>query len=143
MNARSLRAVLGAVTVCFLAAAGTSCSSESTESPHAAETTNTVNLGIPTSAPLNGPEPGSFRTINLPSGRSFILSVPKDYSGDKKWPIVLAFHGWGQSAENLRGYSRLDAADAIMIFPEGKKKAWSPAPYALSLIHISEPTRPY
>jgi len=56
--------------------------------------------------------------------------VPKDYKGEKKWPIVLAFPGWGQSAENLRGYSRLDAADAITIFAEGKKKAWSPAPYA-------------
>nr|WP_297553296.1 PHB depolymerase family esterase [uncultured Corynebacterium sp.] len=66
----------------------------------------------------------------MPSGRSFILSVPKDYTGDKKWPIVLAFPGWGQSAENLRGYSRLDAADAITVFAEGKKKAWSPAPYA-------------
>ncbi|WP_285440142.1 PHB depolymerase family esterase [Corynebacterium tuberculostearicum] len=66
----------------------------------------------------------------MPSGRSFILSVPKDYTGEKKWPMVLAFPGWGQSAENLRGYSRLDAADAITVFAEGKKKAWSPAPYA-------------
>lgn len=130
MNARSLRVVLGAVAVCFLAFAGTSCSSQSADSPNPADSTDTVNLGIPTSAPLSGPEPGSYSTINLPSGRSFILSVPKDYSGDKRWPIVLAFHGWGQSAENLRGYSRLDAADAITIFPEGKKKAWSPAPYA-------------
>ena len=126
MNARSLRALVGAVAVIFLAVAGASCSADSPDSAPQAGPTETKNLGIPTSAPLSGPEPGSYTTVNLPSGRSFILSVPKDYTGDKKWPIVLAFPGWGQSA----GYSRLDAADAITIFAEGKKKAWSPAPYA-------------
>jgi len=130
MNARSLRALVGAVAVSFLAVAGASCSADSPDSAPQAVPTETKNLGIPTSAPLSGPEPGSYTTVNLPSGRSFILSVPKDYTGDKKWPIVLAFPGWGQSAENLRGYSRLDAADAITVFAEGKKKAWSPAPYA-------------
>ncbi len=130
MNARSLRVVLGAVAVSFLAVAGASCSADSPDSAPQAVPTETKNLGIPTSAPLSGPEPGSYTTVNLPSGRSFILSVPKDYTGEKKWPMVLAFPGWGQSAENLRGYSRLDAADAITVFAEGKKKAWSPAPYA-------------
>ena len=130
MNVRSLRALVGAVAVSFLAVAGASCSADSPDSAPQAVPTETKNLGIPTSAPLSGPEPGSYTTVNLPSGRSFILSVPKDYTGEKKWPIVLAFPGWGQSAENLRGYSRLDAADAITVFAEGKKKAWSPAPYA-------------
>lgn len=130
MNARSLRALVGAVAVSFLAVAGASCSADSRESAPQVVPTETKNLGIPTSAPLSGPEPGSYTTVNLPSGRSFILSVPKDYTGEKTWSMVLAFPGWGQSAENLRGYSRLDAADAITVFAEGKKKAWSPAPYA-------------
>ena len=130
MNVRSLRALVGAVAVSFLAVAGASCSADSPDPAPQAVPTETKNLGIPTSAPLSGPEPGSYTTVNLPSGRSFILSVPKDYTGEKKWPIVLAFPGWGQSAENLRGYSRLDAADAITVFAEGKKQAWSPAPYA-------------
>ncbi|MBK4152537.1 feruloyl esterase [Corynebacterium macginleyi] len=61
-----------------------------------------------------------------------MLSLPENYTAQKEWPVVLAFHGWGQSAESLRGYSRLDAAQAITVFPTGENKAWSPAPYAVT-----------
>lgn len=137
MSRSLLRATLSTAVLCCVAVMSVACAhneeasdaavvNESTQSPGSAA----AQLGLPTSAPLNGPEPGSYMTINLPSGRSFILSLPENYTAQKKWPVVLAFHGWGQSAESLRGYSRLDAAQAITVFPTGKNKAWSPAPYA-------------
>ena len=137
MSRKPVRVTLSTAVLCCLAALGVSCANNEEETDSAVPSKSTQShgsaasqLGIPTSAPLRGPKPGSHTTINLPSGRSFILSVPENYTAQKQWPVVLAFHGWGQSAENLRGYSRLDAAQAITVFPTGKKKAWSPAPYA-------------
>ncbi|MDO5031628.1 PHB depolymerase family esterase [Corynebacterium sp.] len=89
-------------------------------------------LGIPLSAPLVGPEPGETKVINLPSGRQFRLHVPKDYDPEKKWPVVLLFHGWKESAEKIQNYSQMDAAEAILAYPLGKDAAWSPAPYAVT-----------
>lgn len=88
------------------------------------------NLGMPTSAPLVGPEPGTSKTINLASGRSFILHVPEDYTPQKTWPVVLAFHGWKETAGMMKRYSELSAAQAITVFPSGEERAWAPAPYA-------------
>ena len=90
----------------------------------------TYDLGLPTSAPLAGPEPGSSQTINLASGRKFILHVPSSYQPGKKWPVVLAFHGWKETAEMMQRYTELDAADAIVAYPAGEDRAWAPAPYA-------------
>lgn len=87
-------------------------------------------LGIPTSAPLVGPPPGESKTINLPTGRNYILHVPEDYEEEKQWPVVLVFHGFGDTAANTQRYSRMDSAEAIVAYPQGKEKAWSPAPYA-------------
>ncbi len=86
----------------------TAVSSESEANP------GTYDLGLPTSAPLAGPEPGSSQTINLASGRKFILHVPSSYQPGKKWPVVLAFHGWKETAEMMQRYTELDAADAIV-----------------------------
>ena len=90
----------------------------------------TYDLVLPTSAPLAGPEPGSSQTINLASGRKFILHVPSSYQPGKKWPVVLAFHGWKETAEMMQRYTELDAADAIVAYPAGEDRAWAPAPYA-------------
>ena len=102
----------------------TAVSSESEANP------GTYDLGLPTSAPLAGPEPGSSQTINLASGRKFILHVPSSYQPGKKWPVVLAFHGWKETAEMMQRYTELDAADAIVAYPAGEDRAWAPAPYA-------------
>ncbi|MDY3127934.1 MAG: alpha/beta hydrolase-fold protein [Corynebacterium sp.] len=85
---------------------------------------------MPTSAPISGPGLGESKTINLSSGRTYILSVPADYSPEKSWPVVLAFHGWKESARAMAKYSELSAAEALVAFPQGKDSAWAPAPYA-------------
>ena len=59
------------------------------------------SLGIPAFSPLAGPEPGESKTINLPSGRTFILHVPENYDPSRAWPVVLSFHGWGETASQM------------------------------------------
>lgn len=110
----------------------TSLSGEDTITPtsEANAASETRNLGLPKSAPLVGPEPGESKTINLASGRSFILHVPENYEPGKKWPVVLAFHGWKETAGMMQRYTELNAADAIMVYPSGVERAWAPAPYA-------------
>ncbi|WP_259466255.1 alpha/beta hydrolase family esterase [Corynebacterium macginleyi] len=139
ISRRPVRATLSFAVLCCVAVLSVACAHNEEASDAAVVNKSTQShgsaasqLGIPTSAPLSGPEPGSHMTINLSSGRSFILSLPENYTAQKEWPVVLAFHGWGQSAESLRGYSRLDAAQAITVFPTGENKAWSPAPYAVT-----------
>lgn len=90
------------------------------------------SLTIPTSSPLTGPEPGQFKKIKMASGRTFILQLPADYDPSKQWPLVLAFHGWKETAEAMHEYSHFSAAEAIVVFAQGEDKAWAPAPYATS-----------
>ncbi|APT93709.1 feruloyl esterase [Corynebacterium phocae] len=58
------------------------------------------------------------------------MHLPKDYSPQQKWPVVLAFHGWKEQAEAIEDYTQLNAAQAIMVYPQGVEGAWAPAPYA-------------
>lgn len=88
------------------------------------------SLALPTSSPIVGPAPGSFKRINLASGRNFLVNLPQDYSDERAWPLVLAFHGWQETSWDMYSYTELGAAEAITVFPEGVDKAWAPAPYA-------------
>lgn len=87
-----------------------------------------------THAPSDGPiEAGDSERVELDVGeeeRSFILSVPEGYSNQQAWPVILAFHGYGETAEALQRYSLLDSSAALVIYGEGVGRAWSPAPYA-------------
>ena len=89
-------------------------------------------LGIPASPPIVGPDPGEMKRIRLASGREYLVNVPESYDGRQKWPLVLAFHGWKETANFIYEYTELSSAEAITVFPEGKKQAWAPAPYAES-----------
>lgn len=93
-------------------------------------TPNTSGLGIPKSSPISGPEPGETKRVKLPSGRSFLAHLPKDYDSEKKWPLLFAFHGYGQDDESMLTGTSFDESGAISVFPLGKDKAWAPAPYA-------------
>ncbi|APT86803.1 hypothetical protein CFL01nite_06520 [Corynebacterium flavescens] len=129
---KATRAWGGVISLCLLAAGIASCAKAEapTEAASAGQWNKASALGIPTSAPLVGPGPGESKTINLPSGRNYILHVPKDYSEDQQWPVVMVFHGLGDTAANTQAYSLLDSAEALVAYPQGIEKAWSPAPYA-------------
>lgn len=89
-------------------------------------------------SPLDGPiDPGQAGRIEVEVGgqqRSFLLHVPEGYSADQDWPLLLAYHGYGQDAEQLRQGTRLDSAAALVAYPEGEERAWAPAPYAVTTV---------
>lgn len=124
-----LRAV-AAVTATAALMAG--CSSQGTPERDATAPSSRerTDLGIPRSAPLDGPKPGSFTEINLPSGRTYVLAVPEDYDPAKKWPLLMSFHGWKETSWNNFKYTDFRHAEAISVYPQGKNGAWAPAPYA-------------
>lgn len=62
--------------------------------------------------------------------RSYLLSVPPGAKQRANLPMIFAFHGYGEDAASIRKYSRLDVADAIVVYLDGVGRAWAPAPYA-------------
>lgn len=83
--------------------------------------------------------PGSTASLSLPSGgrdRTYLVHVPSEYRQDHALPLVLAFHGRGQSGQIMQAQSGLSNLPAIVAYPEGvvsqpiDKRAWQGAPYA-------------
>lgn len=60
--------------------------------------------------------------------RPYHLSVP-DNSGDEI-DLIVALHRYGLSPDQLRQHSRLDKAEAIVVYPQGIGGAWATAPYS-------------
>ena len=80
--------------------------------------------------PWSGPETQN-RTIQVGQReRSYLLSVPSGAEQRSRLPMIFVFHGYGENAASIREYSRLDSADAIVVYLDGEKHAWAPAPYA-------------
>lgn len=83
--------------------------------------------------------PGSTADLTLPSGgrdRAYLLHLPADYRPGEALPLVVAFHGRGQSGEVMERQSGLSNLPAIVAYPDGVlsqptgKRAWESAPYA-------------
>lgn len=85
-------------------------------------------------SPIDGPiAPGSTGRLEVTAGdktRDFLLHVPEGYSQDQDWPLVLAFHGYKETPEELEKITHFDDAAALVAYPRGVQRAWSPAPYA-------------
>ncbi|WP_342319698.1 alpha/beta hydrolase family esterase [Corynebacterium mayonis] len=62
--------------------------------------------------------------------RTYIISIPPHYDALRALPLILVFHGYGESAEKIRNYSNLEKSTAIVVFMDGMDSAWAPAPYA-------------
>lgn len=91
------------------------------------------------SAPLRGaPRPGHNGRVQLKSGglnRQAVLHVPGDAlprqsQATRPKPLILAFHGYGQSGASMARFGDLAREGAIVAYPDGVDKAWSGAPYA-------------
>lgn len=107
-------------------------------------------LGIAIAGALVAPgiaaaEPGCGRPATsgpqtIDSGgreRSFQLSLPAGYDGTREWPVVLAFHGRGNTGAGTEAFSKLSTLPAIVAYPDGvvgtgdgDRRAWQGAPYA-------------
>lgn len=97
------------------------------EQPSIAVQTSPASPKTGTVAPA---ESGRIEIMVGDKERSFVLSVPEGYSDKQQWPVIFAFHGWGQTAQSMRSFSQFDRASAIIVYGEGVDDAWSPAPYA-------------
>ncbi len=55
--------------------------------------------------------------------RTYLVHVPKGYTGDKAWPVVIALHGLTDNAakmETMTGFDSLaDKAGFLVVYPEG------------------------
>lgn len=135
---RTLVLKMAGLASCLLLGSGLLTGCSTNESDHieqvAAPTTVTMPDRVPSSAPeISGPAPGEFAEIELRSSsrdRKFIISVPRGYSQGERWPVIFAFHGWGENAKMIHSYSNLDDSRAIVVYPQGVDNAWEGAPYA-------------
>jgi polyhydroxybutyrate depolymerase len=69
--------------------------------------------------------PGN-QTIQISSGglsRRYIIHIPPGYNDNKKWPVVIMFHGGGGTAKGAMwetGWAeKADQEDFLAVFPEG------------------------
>ncbi|WP_242504128.1 alpha/beta hydrolase family esterase [Promicromonospora panici] len=89
-----------------------------------------------------GQEPGSSVLRTLNSGgreRTAQLHLPDGYRSDRAWPVVLVFHGRGNTGAGTEAFSGLDALPAIVAYGngvvgtgDGDRQAWEGAPYSAS-----------
>ncbi|HAT1137417.1 TPA: esterase [Corynebacterium striatum] len=118
----------GAATIGF--ATGCSTTDEPGSGPHSVPT-HMVTASESAPLPASGStETGHYRTIELPTGRSFMAHVPDNYDPTKPAPVVMVFHGYKSDPSTIFQDTELYEANAITLFPAGKAQAWAPAPYA-------------
>ncbi len=61
--------------------------------------------------------------------REFIIHLPTSYAPDKKFPLVLIFHGGGGNNKQMQGYMGMDSIankeNFICVYPQGINKQWN------------------
>ncbi|WP_198012432.1 alpha/beta hydrolase family esterase [Promicromonospora sukumoe] len=87
-----------------------------------------------------GQEPGTSVLRTLTSDgreRTVQLHLPDGYRSDRAWPVVLVFHGRGNTGAGTEAFSGLDALPAIVAYGngvvgtgDGDRQAWEGAPYS-------------
>lgn len=85
-------------------------------------------------------EPGTSVPHTITSGgreRTYQLHLPDGYSPAKKWPLIVAYHGRGNTGAGTEAFSRLSTLPAVVAYPngvvgtgDGERQAWQGAPYA-------------
>lgn len=87
-----------------------------------------------------GQAPGTSVLRTLTSDgreRTVQLHLPEGYRPDRSWPVVLVFHGRGNTGAGTEAFSGLDALPAIVAYGDGvvgtgdgDRQAWEGAPYS-------------
>jgi polyhydroxybutyrate depolymerase len=69
--------------------------------------------------------------------RTYQLHLPAEYDGRRPYPLVLAFHGRGNTGAGTEEFSKLSTLPAVVAYPDGvigqgdgDRQAWQGAPYA-------------
>jgi polyhydroxybutyrate depolymerase len=85
-------------------------------------------------------QPGTSEQHTIGSGgrdRTYQLHLPPDYDAARVWPVVLAYHGRGNTGAGTEEFSKLSTLPAIVAYPngvigqgDGDRQAWQGAPYS-------------
>ncbi|NEB76125.1 poly(3-hydroxybutyrate) depolymerase [Streptomyces sp. SID14478] len=85
-------------------------------------------------------EPGTSVLHTLTSGgreRTYQLHLPDGYDASRSWPLIVAYHGRGNTGAGTEAFSRLSTLPAVVAYPngvvgtgDGDRQAWQGAPYA-------------
>lgn len=85
-------------------------------------------------------EPGTSQLRELTSGglqRTYQLHLPENYQQKRDWPLIVAYHGRGNTGVGTEIFSNLSTLPAIVAYPngvigtgDGDRQAWQGAPYA-------------
>ncbi|MBB4689622.1 alpha/beta hydrolase family esterase [Amycolatopsis jiangsuensis] len=64
-------------------------------------------------------------------GRGYRHHAPPGYTSDQPLPLILAFHGANGGPADLEDYTGLDKANALVVYPEGRRydgehRTWPP-----------------
>lgn len=134
-------ALVGGLTVAWVAGA---TSTDATAAHQLSTSTGLSTAGV-ANRPSRGcgadPRAASGTTTqrSLTSGgreRTYLVHLPDAYQAGRALPLVVAFHGRGQSGEIMEAESGLSNLPAIVAYPDGvvsasiDKRAWENAPYA-------------
>ncbi|MFB6984190.1 alpha/beta hydrolase family esterase [Streptomyces scopuliridis] len=90
---------------------------------------------------LPAPQPsGTSASHTISSGgrdRTYQLHLPAGYAEKRDWPVILAFHGRGNTGAGTEEFSKLSTLPAVVVYPDGvigtgdgDRQAWQGAPYA-------------
>ncbi|RSM81595.1 hypothetical protein DMH04_27340 [Kibdelosporangium aridum] len=82
--------------------------------------------------------PGNTATARITSGgidRTYLLRVPADYRQGEPRPLILVYHGRGQTPKQMQSYTGLDTLPAITVYLQGTETGddqlgWQGAPYS-------------
>jgi polyhydroxybutyrate depolymerase len=85
-------------------------------------------------------EPGTSQLQTVESGgrhRTYQLHLPADYEKKREWPLIVAYHGRGNTGVGTEIFSNLSTLPAVVAYPngvigtgDGDRQAWQGAPYA-------------
>jgi polyhydroxybutyrate depolymerase len=69
------------------------------------------------------------RTLTVgTTARNYLLVVPGDYDNCKKYPLVMALHGDGDTGANFHAWMAFEKAstnNAILVYPDGANRTWN------------------
>ena len=80
-----------------------------------------------TSPSVNIPLPENIESVNLQDRKYYIAKPEKNFSPQKSYKLLLAFHGSGQSAKGMQEMVKLeqDSNNYLVVYPQSKVEEWN------------------
>jgi len=85
-------------------------------------------------------DPGTSALQTIESGglqRTYQLHLPADYRTKRDWPLIVVYHGRGNTGVGTEEFSGLSSLPAVVAYPngvigtgDGDRQAWQGAPYS-------------